>query len=89
MFGIPTTTNAVERFHRSQQEMLHNASHPSILVFMDNLHRQIAMVDLRVAAIASGERRQPVRAVLLKMKRFSSSLASLNMPTSAFTLETR
>ena len=79
MFGIPTTTNAVERFHRSQQEMLHNASHPSIPVFIENVHRQIAMVDLRVAAVASGERhRQPDRAVVLKMERFSSILASLN-----------
>ena len=83
--------NAVERFHLSnnncstmlhthpsQQQLFHNASHPSIPVFMENLHRQIALVDMRVAAIQSGERREPSRAVPKKMERFSSIWAPLN-----------
>ena len=37
-----------------------------------------ALVDVRVAAIQSGERREPGRAVLKKMERFSSILAPLS-----------
>ena len=38
------------------EQLMHNTSHPSIPIFIFKLHRQIALVDLRVAPIPSGNR---------------------------------
>ena len=77
LFGFPTTTNAVERFHLTQQQLLHNTSHPSIPVFLEGLHRQLAFVDLRVGAIEGGERRYPGVTFTRKMDKFMSILRAL------------
>ena len=76
--GLPLTTNALERFHFNQQQSLHNASHPSVPVFVHDLHRQIALGDLHLAAVRAGDRRLPTALLTRKMEKFASILVSLN-----------
>ena len=59
LLGLPTTTSAVERFHLNQQQSVHHVSHPSIPVCLDDLHRQTALADLRMASVLAGDRREP------------------------------
>lgn len=73
--GLPTTTNALERFHLAQQHFLHHYVHPSVPVFVHDLHRQIAQGDLHLAAIQSGERRLP--SIVLRREKRKNSLPFL------------
>ena len=77
MYGMPTTTSARGRFHLSQQHSVHNVSHPSIPVFLEDPHRQIAIADLRMASIMAGDRREPGQVFRRKMEKCSSILSSL------------
>ena len=74
--GLPSTTNALERFHLNQQHCLHHASHPSVPIFVHDLHRQIALGDLRLAQVRAGDRRSPSTLLTRKMEKFASILVS-------------
>ena len=76
--GLPSTTNSLERFHLNQQHCLHHVSHPSVPIFVHDLHRQIALGDLHLAQVRSGDRRLPSILLTRKMEKFASILVSLN-----------
>ena len=60
--GLPSTTNACERFH-------HKATHPSLPVFLANVHRQLALADMHVASVRSGSCRVTSPTLRNKMEK--------------------
>ena len=76
--GPPSTTNALERFQLNQQHCLHHVSHPSVPIFVHDLHRQIALGDLHLAQVRAGDRRVPSNLLARKREKYASILVSLN-----------